>query len=231
MAGPRELLRELAERMDSRLVEGWLQTVSVPTHRVRAWLTAAGRPFVDPDSAPVPLEDADRTAAWVLAQARWTGGTLGGLAGLGGAASIPPEVLATVVHGLRLGQRLCVVYGFDPETDRGRMVLWQALAAGFEVDLPEQGPIGLRLSELPGVLVPRGAASNVGGALARSVLRRSALMVVGRLFRLVPVVSAGLSATEGQRRISGIGERMAATLHRVAEVPAPARTEDALELR
>lgn len=230
MRGPADLLRELAEHMDSRLLEGWLHTVSVPSPRVRSSLRSAGRPFVEHGS-PRPSEaDLEATAAWVVGQARWTGGTMGGLAGLGGAASVPPEILATVVHGLRLGQRLCIVYGFDPQTDRGRMVLWRTLAAGFDVELPPQGPVGLRLSELPAVLGPRDGVATVGGALARAVVRRSAWMVVGRLSRMVPLVSAGLSASDGQRRMAEIGARMSAALRRTAEAPAPAAPEDALEL-
>ncbi|MFT4626167.1 MAG: hypothetical protein ACI8PZ_004841 [Myxococcota bacterium] len=230
MSGPGDLLTELADHMDSRLMAGWIHTVSVPTPRVRSWLRSSKRPFIDPGGPQVSLADADATAAWVVEQARWSGGTLGGIAGLGGAASVPPEIVATVIHALRLAQRLCVVYGFDHSTDRGRMVLWQTLAAGFEVELPNQGPIGLRLSELPSVLVRRSDVLTVGGALARRVLRRSALMVVGRLFRLLPVVSAGLSASDGQRRMAEIGSRMSATLRRVAEQPGTLAAEDAQEL-
>ena len=39
---------------------------------------------------------------------------LGAVAAMGGAATIPSECLAANVASLRMAQRLCVVYGFDP---------------------------------------------------------------------------------------------------------------------
>ncbi len=231
LIGPRAFIRDVIGRMDARLVEGWMEAVSVPTARIRRHLALAGKAYNAPGSPCPPLRDLDRTATWVVDQSRFSGGTLGALAGLGGAASVPPEVLATLVHGLRMAQRLCVVYGFDPETDRGRMVSWQVLASGFEVELPRQGPVGVRVSELPLVLVPRLRPATVGGMLARSMLRSATWMVAGRAFRFVPVLSAGASANSGQRRAHEIGERMCATLRRFADVPVQGSTDDAVEVR
>ena len=222
-------LADLAERLDARLLDSWLAAVSVPTRRTRAWLRGRRLPFVDPQDARSPtLSQLDHTARQVIDRYAASAALVGGAAGLGGLASIPPEVATQVIAALRLGQRLCVVYGFDPETDRGQMALWRALAAGFEVDLPAQGPVGLRASQVPGLLLRR--QRNVGGALARSVLKGTTFRLL-RFTRLVPVLASASGAVEGRRSLAALGERMHETLRRLAEVPpAAGPVEDAVEL-
>ena len=52
---------------------------------------------------------------------------------------VPPEAALSIVLVIRMIQRLCVVYGFDPETDRGEAALTRTLAAVWNVTLPEGG--------------------------------------------------------------------------------------------
>jgi hypothetical protein len=225
-------LVRLLERVDGALVERWYAAVSVRSERVRVMYRHARRPFMDPgrDEHP-PIHMLDLTAAWVVEQAGHGGATLGALAGLGGIASVPPEILATAVASLRLGQRLALVYGFDPATDRGKVVLWRALAAGWEVDLPDHGLVGTRASELPsvisGTLVPR----TVGGGLARAIVRRSAWNIGSRFLRLLPVVSAAFSSADRRALLLEVGGRMAVVFRALAETSgSPLLIEDAVEL-
>ena len=232
MATPRDLAQDMVGWLDGRAVSSIYAAVSVQTERMRRRLRREGRPFFDPGSEARPdPREVDATAAWVASQYRFGVAAMSGVAGLGGMASVPPEVLGTIIAVVRLAQRLAIVYGFDPETDHGQMVVWQALSAGLEVDLPEGGPMGFRVRDLPGVVGSREPqAASV--ALARAVVRRSALMVVGRLTRLVPVVAAGSSALASRERIRRVSERMVAVYRRLAEPdwPDPQRVVDAVEV-
>lgn len=233
MATPRDLAKDVAGWLDGQAVSGVYAAVSIQTARMRRRLRRESRPFFDPESAARPdPSEVDRTAEWVASQYRFGVAAMSGVAGLGGLASVPPEVLGTVIAVVRLAQRLAIVYGFDPETDHGQMVVWQALSAGLEVDLPEGGPMGIRMRDLPSLVSARGEPKAASVALARAVVRRSTLMVVGRVTRLLPVVAAGSSAFASRERMRRVSERMVAVYRRLAEPdwPDPQRVVDAVEL-
>lgn len=235
MATIRDVASEALGRVDASLLAGLYTSVSVSPRRVRRSLRVSGRPFLDPDAVERPsLVQVDHTARWVVEQSGFRLGMFGGVAGTAGAASVPPEVVATTIAGLRLAQRLAIVYGFDPHTDRGEMAVWRALAGGFEVELPGDGPVSMRVSDLPGALVRGRGPRSASEALATAVVRESASMVGRRLARWLPVplLSSGLSATAARDRMREIGERMRLVLRRLAEAPAadPDRVEDAVEL-
>ena len=228
------ILTDMMSRVDDRLVAGWYRTMSVQTDRERRRLRTARRPFVDPRRTEKPtLTDLDHTAHWIIEQSRFGAAALGGFAGLAGFASVPPEIVASIVTVLRLGQRLALVYGFDPDTDRGQMALWRALAAGYDVDLPDRGPVGIRVTDLPAIVAPRALAPRtVSGDLAAQIVRKSAWMIAGRITRLMPLMSSSTSAVRGRQNMGEIGERMRLVFRQMAEVPYSERQalEDALEI-
>ena len=225
MAAP--LVKDALNLLDREFITGLYAVISVPTERLRHQLRHAHRPFVDPlePNTPTPQE-LDQTAQWVIERACSSAMAVGGFAGIAGIVSVPPEALATAINTVRLCQRLAVVYGINPETDRGKIFLWRALAAGFDIELPSEGPMGLRAHEL----APNGHRT-VGGALAHAMIKQSAWMIARRLSRLIPVVSSGFAAMSAQRRVGRLGRRMHQTLRRIAEVQsAPSDMEDAIEL-
>jgi hypothetical protein len=230
----RELMGELVGQVDASLLGALYAAVSVPPGRVRRWLRAAEHPFVEPGARVPEPDQLLGTGRWVIEQSRFKLSLVGGLAGLGGAASVPPEALASTIALLRLAQRLAIVFGFDPTTDRGEMAVWQALAAGFELELPGDGPMGMRVRDVPAVLVRGSASRHPSGALATAVLRESIWHIGGGLSRLLalPVLSSGFSAANAHQRATDIGERMLATLQRLADAPPvdPASVEEAVEL-
>lgn len=235
MSASRDLLRRLGRDLDAAALQALYASVSVDAGTVRqhlglrrlAWLEAG-------QERPPRREELDYTADRLIADAAGTVGALGGLAGLGGLLTLPPEAAAWMVSVLRLGQRLAVVYGFDPETERGRMALSRALAAGFEVTLPGSGVAGMRLSDVLGVLVAGAEAPDprqVGSKLARAMVWRTVRLMTGRVGRLVPVVASGVSAVDNARRVREVGARMAAVYGQLAELPARlALVEDAVEV-
>jgi len=233
----RRLPRELADTVDARLLTVMVARMSVPTRRTRVWLRGRRLPFVDPARSgddPSPSRAAiDGTADRVIARYATQAGFLGLAAGIGGIASIPPEVLASAIGAYRLAQRLCVVYGFDPETDRGQMALWQALAHAYGVELPESGVVSMKASQLPGLLAgrKRGQGENVSGALTRAALRTTAWRVAGRVSRFVPVVAALTQSGRERRQFRELGAEMKRVLSRLAEpTSSPTDIEDAVEI-
>ncbi len=234
MASIPAFVADMLDRADASLVAGWYHAVSVSTERFRAWLRFRGLAFVDPAAThPPSMGELDRTAEVVIARARSGAGAVSGAAGLAGAASVPPEVLASMISTIRLGQRLCVVYGYDPWDDRGQMALVRALAVAYDVELPATGSVGIRVSDLAGIARPRTDPRGIGANLARAVAVRSAWWVAGRVTRFVPVLSAGASAVDARRRTEQVGRRMQGVLRRLAEVPdgSPLLIEEAQEVR
>jgi hypothetical protein len=233
MGVARELVDELVDRADRRLLPAVYRSVSISTRQTRSRLRLHARPFVDPElQVHPPLLEVDHTARWVLTSSRTHVSALAGMASLAGLLSVPPEALATVAAYVRLAQRLSVVYGFDPETDRGKMAVWRALAAGLELALPGGGPLDLRASELARAVARSSDRGSVAANLAGQVLSSTALAVGRRASRLVPVVSTGWSARAAGRRADVVGERMMAVLRRLSEARPvdPAAVEDAVEL-
>ncbi len=228
-----DVLRELAQRFDARVVPSLFAGVTLRTGKVRGWLRSRHRPFVDPESRErVSPAEVDYTADWVIEQGSARAGFFGGIIGVGGVLSVAPEVVGSTVAAIRLGQRLAVVYGFDIDSDRGQMALWRALAAGYEVELPERGPMGMRMSELPDVIRPGFVARSAEGALASAVVKQSARMVGMSLVRLIPVLSTSVAAASARSRSHEIGARMKVVLKGMADAPSLEHAEvtDAVEL-
>jgi hypothetical protein len=214
MAAP--WIAELLDHADRRLLAGGYAGVSVDTAAVRRWLDALRWPYLHPDRPAPPAMDIEATALRTIAMTRRRSMLFAAAAGLAGLWAVPPEVAGTAVSTLRLGQRLAVVYGFDPETDRGRMALWRALAGALELDLPQDGPVGIRLSDVPGLVKPGLAPRNVALWLVRALLARSARQVAG-VGRLVPVLASGTGAWSASRRTNDLGTRMCTIYRRIAE--------------
>jgi hypothetical protein len=229
------LLQALGERLDEDLLPAVYAAASIPTADVRAWMRDTGIPYLDPDTGTWPSSaDMDEGARRIVAHTRDRATALGVAGGFVGAVAIPPEVLATIVSMLRLAQRLAVLHGFDPETDAGRVVMWRALAAAYELELPTQGPVGLRVRELPDLLRSHVPATRQASAwLARQVVVRTTATVMSRVTRLIPGLGAGLAGYGARRRTHTMGARMV-EVYRRAMTAAPfdvAGEELAIEVR
>ncbi len=204
------LLQALGERLDEDLLPAIYTAASVPTADVRAWMRDTGLPFLDPDAGSFPTSaDLDDAALRIVGHTRVRATAFGVASGFVGAVAIPPEVLATIVSTLRLSQRLAVLYGFDPETDAGRLVMWRALAAAYEIELPAQGPVGMKVRELPDMLRSQLPATRQASTwLARQVVVRATGTVMSRVTRLIPGLGAGLAGWGARRRTHAMGQRM-----------------------
>jgi len=206
----------LEDRLDEDLLPALYAAVSLPTGEIRDELDARGVTWYDPLSPRAPsLEELDQTADAVIDSSKRRAGLLGAAGALAGAIAVPPEVLAGLVHSLRLAQRLAVVYGFDPESERGRVLLWRALASANGIDLPEQGSMDLKVRDLPGALISRTPkGGNAAVWVTRRLVRRQTLLLTRRITRLIPGLGTGLAARSSVKGQAAQGAKMKAVFRR-----------------
>jgi hypothetical protein len=210
------ILENLEERLDEDLLPALYAAVSLPTSEVREELDGRGLTWHDPlAERPPRLEELDLSAEKLITSSKRRAGALGAAGAFAGAIAVPPEVLASLVHSLRLAQRLAVVYGFDPETDRGKLMMWRALAAAYGIDLPPQVTMDLKVKDLPGALAsqaPQGksAAVWVGKRMVKSQTAR----LTKRVTRLIPGLGTGLAVYRSQASQEKQGRVMQETFKR-----------------
>lgn len=237
MASPwQDVLAELGGQLDAQLLPRLYDAASLRTDEVRRDLDERGIVRVDPDQPELaPTADQLRASEDALLRSTTRLATLrGALAGAAGLLSVPPELAAALVQHLHLGQRLAVVYGHDPDTDAGRMLLLRAMATAVDVELPRQAQLSARLSELPRVVqqqLPE-RRGNPSALALQFLAARAVVSATSRVARGIPGLGAGIGALQARRQMKRRGQRMADVL-RTAWSRRPARpheVEDAVEL-
>lgn len=208
----KQLLENVEDRLDEDLLPAIYAAVSLPTSEIRDELGERGLIWYDPLGGRAPsLEELDLSAAELIDASRKRAGALGGVGALAGALAVPPEVLASLVHSLRLAQRLAVVYGFDPETDRGRVLMWRALAAAHDIDLPDQGSLDLKMKDLPAALASQApSGKNAAVWVTRRMVRYSTRQLTRRVTRLIPGLGTGMAVWRSSRGQEAQGRKMQA---------------------
>lgn len=226
------LLRELGLRVDEDLPPAVMKRVSIDTLAYQQELDEAGLAYDTPRGPLRPDAAAlAQTAERVIASAVRAAGLLGAASGLAGALSVPPEAIARVVHSFRLAQRLAIIYGHDPSTDRGSMHVRRALSAAWEFDLPAQARVDMKLSDLGDVVRAGLPAAHNGSAWMARTLAKTATQAVGRRFsRLLPGLGAGMGLLQGRRLARHQGERMHSAILKRWNGPATIAFEDAVEI-
>lgn len=236
MASPwATLAASLADRVDAELLPALYERASLPTAEIRRELQQGGVAYWDPETGQTPdpgeLEAAARA---VTKEAVRNAVAVGVVSGFAGAIAVPPEVATQLVGSLRLAQRFAVIYGFDPEKDSGKVVMWRAIAAAYDVTLPAEAKLGIRVRELPAVVSAQLPAGRAAGTwLAQFVLSQSAAVAIRRAARLVPGLGAGVGGWNAQSRTSRIAEKMLDVFRRASQAM-PFDTEDeevAVEIR
>lgn len=199
--------RALGDRVDAELVPALYERVSVPTAQIREELRALSLPFQDVEAGQVhELNDLVESARKLVRSGAWKSAGLGALSGALGPLAMPPELAASMAHHLRLAQRLAVVFGFDPETDAGKVVVARAMAAAYDVALPDSARLDLRVRNLPALFSRE--RTDTGTWLAKQVVQRTAASLTQRVTRLVPGLSVGLGAWSAGRRTGRLAEKM-----------------------
>lgn len=202
----KNLTAGIEERLDEELLPAIYATLSVSTQTLRDDLERLGHPL-DPGNASI--DDLDAAADDLVQSAAKKAMAIGAAGGFGGAVAIPPEVVAQLVGSLRLAQRLGVLYGFDPETDRGNMLLWQAMAEAHGVSLPKEGSLDIRVRDLPRALGgQRPDAREAATWMMRQIVRRAIRNTTRKFTRWIPGLTVGLSARGSYRQAQAQGASM-----------------------
>ena len=219
----RQTIERITDQIDADLLTSIYAAASLSPAEIRAAFERDGVPYLDPATGRAPaLEEVEEAAERVIRQSSGRAAVLGAAAAVGGAAALPPEVAAGIVHTLRLAQRPAVLFGFDPETDAGRIVMVRALAAAWGVEVPAEVQIGTRLRDLP-VLIHRQLLWNstvdprAGAWLVQKAVGVGRDAVARRIARLIPGLSTALSARASLRRTAEAGRRMAAVYRRASD--------------
>ena len=206
----RQIRDNLEERLDEDLLPALYAAVSLPTSEIRAELDERQVRYFDPLTGDdTSAEELEICAEVLIQTSERRAGVIGAAGAVAGAVAVPPEVLASMVHSLRLAQRLAVLYGFDPETDAGRILLWRAIGAAYGVTIPEQGSMNLKVRDLPNALgrqVPTG--SHAAAWVTRKIVYRSLATATKRITRLVPGLGMGVGAWSSRKLQRAQGEKM-----------------------
>jgi len=226
------LLREITGRVDEDLPPYVIKNMSVDVDEYRASLSAAGMEYVDQSMHLQPSLDALSTSAQrAIRKSARKASVVGAAGGVAGFLGVPPEAAARLIQSVRLAQRLAIIYGHDPRTDRGSMHVRRALAAGWDFQLPAQAKVDMRLSDLGNVVRMNLPASQHSGEwLARTLLNKATTSVSSRIGRFVPGLGAGLGALQAHRNARIMGKRMHSTYLRSYRHPRPTGVEDAVEV-
>ena len=227
-----ELLRDLTGRLDEDLPPYVVRSMSVDVEAFQSTLRASGDVFIDRTLNQYPsLSALEKTAAFAIRSSSRKASLVGAASGIAGFFGVPPEAAARLVQSVRLAQRLAIIYGHDPRTDRGAMHVRRALAAGWEVELPGQTKVDMRISDLRNVVRLQLPAPQHGGDwLARALLNQATKTVGARLGRFIPGLGAGLGAYQAHRTAQKMGKRMHKTYVRSYQHPKPTGIEDAIEV-
>lgn len=113
-----------------------LRTVEIDAEEFRRYLAVRHKLHVSGFDRmhEVPVERLDSIARSLIKQSgRWAMAEGAGF-GLGGLVTIVPDTGLLTIITLRLIQRLCLLYGFEPQAEDQRMELWLAAAAATGID-------------------------------------------------------------------------------------------------
>ena len=211
-----QILRNLTERLDEDLLPGLYGITSLTTAAVQREFREAELPFTDPVNGIFPPEEELEAAAdAVIHRAVNRASVRGAIGGMGGAVAIPPEVVLALVQTVRMAQRLAVLYGIELETDRGKLLLSRAIYAAYELKLPKQQQLDMRISELPQVARQQTPdVQRTTAWIARTVAWQLTRRIGGRITRIVPGIGAGIGAWDASRSLKAQGKRIRAVYQR-----------------
>lgn len=211
-----QILRNLTERLDEDLLPGLYGITSLTTATVQREFRASEIPFTDPINGTFPPEEElEAGADAVINRAVSRASMRGAIGGFGGAIAIPPEVALALVQTVRMAQRLAVLYGIELETDRGKLLLSRAIYAAYELKLPKQQQLDMRISQLPQVARQQTPdVQRTTAWIARTVAWQLTRHIGGRVTRIIPGIGAGIGAWDANRSIKVQGKRIRAVYQR-----------------
>ena len=202
-----ELLYELEVRTNKDLLPAILNRLGLSKAAILEELQALGAPTGF--ETGTPLHELDKSVQLLERRNERRSMIWGSLAALGGAFTLTPEALAEVVFELRRSQRLSVVFGFDPKTPLGELLVWGSLAEAYRVKLPQQTRLGVDIRSFGQLTQTEPAASSQLGVTLELILA-SLAATRRKPSRVLPILGAGSHALELRRQRREKHQRMAA---------------------
>ena len=223
-----DLLRTIGGRLDEDLPPAALRALGVDPSEYRADLSSRGLRHAG-DGGIFTIEELDRSADETIATSVRSAGIVGAAGGLAGWLGVPPEAAARVVQSVRLAQRIAIIYGHDPLSDRGQAHTHKARAAAWDFQLPDQTNAELRLSDLPGMFQARAQTTIHDPAFMLTTISSAAVSTTSRrIIRLVPGLGATLGLLGARRTARAQGAVMKRMLRAVHCRTTPELFEDAV---
>jgi len=227
-----DLFKELGVRVDEDLPPAVMKRISVDLEAYHLELADRGYRYDlrGSQSRPNAIELA-RSAEYAINSSVRSAGMLGAASGIAGMFGVPPEALARIVQTYRLAQRIAIIYGHDPDSDRGGMHVRRAMSAAWGFELPEQANVDLKLSDFRGVMRAGLPALHDGSAWMARTLTKTATAAVGRrVSRWVPGFGAGMALVQARRLAREQGNRIHQSILSNWTSPTASSFEDAVEI-
>ena len=227
-----DILRDLGVRVDEDLPPAVIKRIGVDVEAFHLELNERGFRYDLRESPDRPNAEAlRRSAEYAIANSVRSAGMLGAASGIAGMFGVPPEALARVIQSFRLAQRIAIIYGYDPESDRGGMHIKRALSSAWGFELPDQAKVDLKVSDLRAVMRSGLPALHDGPAWMARTLTRTATAAVSRRFsRLIPGLGAGMGLLHARRFAREQGERIHRSFSDNWKGPTHVLVEDAVEI-
>ena len=227
-----ELLQELGMRLDEDLPPWALKSISVDPAEFTQHLESQGLAYVNPKRLNQPNQtEVTQTAEIFIHKAVVRAGIGGAMSGVAGWAGVPPEVAARVIQSLRLAQRLAIIYGHNPHSDRGVIHIRSALAAAWDIDLPVQARMDMKLSDVSSVVKGGLPQTHKTPTWLMRVLVNQATATVGRrAVRLVPGLGSGIGFVQSRSTVRKQGQRMLSIFQKTWVGSVHPEIDDAVEI-
>ena len=198
------LFAETQAQIDDRALEQLIdflaidkeETIHLLQHRTLTWA----------ERIPSPARDQlDESADFFIQRATRKATFRGAVAGSVGFLALLPEQFAHWAQMLRLLQRLAIVYGINLDSQAGQTTLLHSFAYLYEVPVPSQHELTLKMSDLAKSLQYNPPDS--GAALQfiiRQIVRRT-LTRQGK--KIIPGIGVIIGAVDGYREMQKMGAR------------------------
>jgi hypothetical protein len=225
-----QLARDLIHRLDTDIPTKLAGSLAINPQSLRLDLRRRQLDFMDPQSGQEPrAESLQRTTDRLIkdcARAATIGGAVSGIAGVAG---VPAEVALRMTQLLRLTQRLMVVYGHDLTTDKSKLLAQRAIAAAYEISLPTQAGLQVRVCDLPTLLRDSTPTAHQGATwLAQAAVRQTTRAVLRPIGRTVPGLASAPAAWRARKTIKGQAARILKVIQRASAGPGW-RTQDSTD--
>jgi hypothetical protein len=199
------LLEEVGAEIDSNTLPKLYDLASIDVDATLEDFRRRGWTYCEPRLNRRPSKDLllPHSEALIRSSARralYRGG-IGSAAGPLGAIS---HRTAHFVQSLRMIQRLGLLYGYDPHNETEKAILLRALARGYDVKLPAQNKMQLRLREVPNLV--RTINSQAHSSIMSTILESTKSGGLKRLRRWIPGAGIGFEALAAKKNMYRIGE-------------------------